>query len=106
MSKFDLTYKQLKEQAGIKGKKPSNTVIHRWIQFGLISCKKNYHSFYSNNSVSQLILCIKLTDYGKNIYAMRLLFDSYSIKMLSEKVGKITPNELNKLLQKVERKGK
>jgi len=35
---------------------------------------------------------------------MKLLFDNYPLKTLSQKAGKITPDELNKLLQKFEKK--
>lgn len=104
MSDYNLTFTQLKEKAGIKNNELSNNTIHRWIQFGLISSKRHYHSLYSNESVEQLKLCIKLRSYGKNIYEMKLLFDNYPLKMLSDKIGKMTPDELNKLLQKEENK--
>jgi len=61
------------------------------------------HSLYSTESVERLKLCIKLRNYGKNIHQMKLLFDNYSLKTLSQKAGKITPDELNKLSQKVEK---
>jgi|GEM_PF-5786381 len=100
MSNFNLSYSELKEQAGIKNDETSDSTIHRWIQFGLISHKKKYRSLYSKESVEQLELCIKLRIYGKNIHEMKLLLDNYSLKTLTEKVGKINPDDLNKLLQK------
>ena len=44
MSDYNLTFTQLKEKAGIKNNELSNNTIHRWIQFGLISSKRHYHS--------------------------------------------------------------
>ena len=100
MSNFNLSYSELKEQAGIKNDEPSDSTIHRWIQFGLISHKKQYRSLYSKESVEQLRLCIKLRIYGKNIHGMKLLLDNYPLKALSEKIGKITPDDLNVMLHK------
>ena len=104
MSNFNLTYAELKEKAGIRENDLSDSTIHRWIQFSLISRKKQFRgNLYSNESVEHLKLCIKLRSYGKNIHEMKLLMDSYPLKTLSEKVGKITPDELKRLLEKVEK---
>ena len=61
------------------------------------------HSLYNNESDEQLKLYIKLRNYVKNIHEMKLLFDNYPLKILSQKASKITPDELNKLLQKLEK---
>lgn len=103
MSNFNLSYTQLKEKAGIRENEPSDSTIHRWIQLDLIPYQKRYRNLYNTESVEQLKLCIKLRDYGKNIHDMKLLFDNYPLKTLSQKVGKITPDELNNLLKKVEK---
>jgi len=104
MSDFSLSYGELKKKAGIESNQPSDSTIHRWIQFGLIECEKEYKSLYSERSVEQLKLCMKLRIYGKAIDEMKRLFEGYPLETLSKKIGKITPNELNNMLQKATKK--
>lgn len=101
MSKFNLTYAQLKEKAKIRDNEPSDSTTHRWIQLGLITSKKHSHgNLYSKESVEQLKLCIKLRNYGKNIHDMKLLFKKYPLGFLRQKIGKITPGKLNQMINK------
>lgn len=102
MEIYNLTFKELKEKA--KAEEISNATIHRWIQLGLIPYQKKYHNLYSNESVEKLRLCISMRSYGKDIHEMRLLFDCYPLPLLTRKIGKITPDELNRMIQKAIKK--
>lgn len=108
MSEFNMSYEQLKEKAGLKeGSNPSDQIIHRWIQMGLIVRKKNYHSHYNDESVEQLKLCVKLrTYYGKTTHEMQMLFDNYSLPYLAKKIKKISGEELSDMLNKAKKKSK
>ncbi|MCK4396517.1 MAG: MerR family transcriptional regulator [Candidatus Marinimicrobia bacterium] len=101
MSEFNLTYSQLKEKAGVKNNpaNPTDSTIRRWIQFGLIVHRKKFHSLYSNRSVEQLKLCMKLREYRKTIREMKLLFKRYSIEHLNQKLLRnISPSDLDKMI--------
>ncbi len=105
MSKFYLRYDESKEKAGIKEDILSDQIIHSWIQLGLIERKKNYHSLYSNNSVEQLKLCAKLRlNYGKNTNKMRILLNDYFLSYLSERLERISCEELSNMIYKAKEK--
>lgn len=99
MQNYNLSYVQFKEKAKIGNSEPSNSTIHRWIQLGLITCKKHSRgNLYSNESADQLKLCIKLRSYGKTIHDMKLLFKKYPLRFLNQKIGRITPAKLDQMI--------
>ena len=108
MAEFNLSYEQLKEKVGLKkSSSPSDQIIHRWIQMGLIARKKNYHSRYSEESVEQLKLCVKLrTYYGKTTHEMQMLFDNYSLPYLAKRIERISGEELSDMINKARKKNK
>lgn len=101
MSEFNLTYSQLKEKAGVKNNpaNPTDSTIRRWIQFGLIVHRKKFHSLYSNRSVEQLKICIKLRAFRKTINEMKQLFRNYSLEDLKKKLRQhISPEKLDEMI--------